>query len=225
MQVKCDCGKTLNVPDTLAGKSARCPGCSKVFKVPGTPPPAVPATKVQFSCACGKKLSAPVSAAGRKIACPGCAKELTVPKPAGAPSDAPAPPAAPAAPKPAPKASAPAPKPPPPPPAGDDELALDDAPPPPEPPKAAPPPPEAPPEPEPAKDESVGYGVAGVKCPNCKTDLGAGAQFCTECGTNVATGTRVEAVVAPPKPAQKAAGTGGFMGKLKGLFAGKKKSK
>ena len=30
MQVTCSCGKVLNVPDTMAGKNARCPGCQRL---------------------------------------------------------------------------------------------------------------------------------------------------------------------------------------------------
>jgi hypothetical protein len=206
MQVKCDCGKTLNVPDTLAGKSARCPGCSKVFKVPGAAAAAAPMGKLQFECGCGKKLSAPVSAAGRKIACPGCSKELIVPKPAGG--------AGASAAKPASKPAAPPPKA-----AGDDDLSLDDAPPPADPPKAAPPA-----EPEPAKEEGGMYGVATTKCPSCKAELEAGSQFCTGCGTNISTGTKVNGAVAQAAPA-KAAGKAGFMDKIKGILAGLKKKK
>lgn len=206
MQVKCDCGKTLNVPDTLAGKNARCPGCSKVFKVPGAPPPAGAPTKIQFECACGKKLSAPASAAGRKISCPGCSNDLVVPKPDGAPA------------APAPKAAAPAPKPAPAPAAGDD-LSLDDTPAPPEPAKAAPPPPA----PEPPKEDAM-YGVATTKCPSCKAELEAGSQFCTSCGTNISTGTKVDGAVAAPT-APKAAAKAGFMDKIKGILAGLKKKK
>ena len=36
IQIKCQCGKALNIPDGLAGKAVKCPGCSKVLKVPAT---------------------------------------------------------------------------------------------------------------------------------------------------------------------------------------------
>ncbi len=35
IQVKCQCGKALNIPDTMAGKAVKCPGCATVLKVPG----------------------------------------------------------------------------------------------------------------------------------------------------------------------------------------------
>jgi hypothetical protein len=43
-----ECAKKLNVPESAAGKKVRCPGCQKVFPVPGasaavaSPPPPVP---------------------------------------------------------------------------------------------------------------------------------------------------------------------------------------
>lgn len=39
MQVKCQCGKVLTVPDSFAGKKARCPTCRNVFQVPGKAQP------------------------------------------------------------------------------------------------------------------------------------------------------------------------------------------
>ncbi|TWU41473.1 hypothetical protein Q31b_29220 [Novipirellula aureliae] len=45
VRLKCQCGKNLNVPDSLAGKAVKCPGCGKVLKVPaGKPQAAAPAT-------------------------------------------------------------------------------------------------------------------------------------------------------------------------------------
>ena len=34
IRINCQCGKTLNVPDTMAGKAVKCPGCGKPVKVP-----------------------------------------------------------------------------------------------------------------------------------------------------------------------------------------------
>ncbi len=81
MQVTCSCGKVLNVPATLAGKSARCPGCPKILQMPGGAPAAPAAARIVVECSCGKKLAAPVSAAGKKVRCPTCNKELAVPAP------------------------------------------------------------------------------------------------------------------------------------------------
>ncbi|MGI9469943.1 MAG: hypothetical protein ACR2NZ_00325 [Rubripirellula sp.] len=35
IRIKCKCGKTLNIPDGMAGKAVKCPGCSQVLRVPG----------------------------------------------------------------------------------------------------------------------------------------------------------------------------------------------
>jgi hypothetical protein len=35
----CDCGRTINAPDTAAGKKARCPGCGDLIKVPDADDP------------------------------------------------------------------------------------------------------------------------------------------------------------------------------------------
>ena len=222
MQVACSCGKMLRVPDTQAGKNARCPACNKVFKVPAVPvtaPP--PPTKIPFQCPCGKKLSAPISAAGKKVLCPACNTEITIPAapaasappagtaPPGAQRKAPAtrPAGKPAAPTPAPpqrnvpsapaaaaaqrkapvaptpaaqKPSAPA----------DDifGIALEEM--------AAPPPaPEPAGEREPEQPAEQGeYSIGGLKCPHCKAELSAGAQFCVSCGTSLATGKKIESV-------------------------------
>lgn len=35
IQIKCKCGKTLGIPDGMAGKAVKCPGCKQVLRVPG----------------------------------------------------------------------------------------------------------------------------------------------------------------------------------------------
>ena len=35
IRIKCKCGKTLNIPDGMAGKAVKCPGCSQALRVPG----------------------------------------------------------------------------------------------------------------------------------------------------------------------------------------------
>lgn len=172
MQVKCGCGKMLNVPDALAGKSARCPACLKVFNVPGAPPAGPPqAVRIQLQCSCGRRLSAPTGAAGKKVLCPQCNRELAIPSP-----PAPAQPAAP------PPKAAPAPP-------DDIEPFLD------EPPADAPEPKQPPEE----GQKQAQYGLTASKCPNCKANLDLGAQFCVECGTALATGKKVESATTKPK--------------------------
>lgn len=36
--VKCQCGKALQIPDAMAGKAVKCPGCATVVRVPGAAP-------------------------------------------------------------------------------------------------------------------------------------------------------------------------------------------
>lgn len=38
IQLKCKCGKTLNIPDGMQGKAVKCPGCQQTLKVPGAVP-------------------------------------------------------------------------------------------------------------------------------------------------------------------------------------------
>jgi ribosomal protein L40E len=35
IQIKCKCGKTLGIPDGMAGKAVKCPGCKQALRVPG----------------------------------------------------------------------------------------------------------------------------------------------------------------------------------------------
>ena len=53
IQIRCQCGKALKIPDNAAGKAVKCPGCGKTLKVPagsggpaarpaGTPPQMAP---------------------------------------------------------------------------------------------------------------------------------------------------------------------------------------
>ncbi len=69
IRVECDCGKSLNVPDKLAGKKGKCPACGAVLNIPAgggggdefeiTAPPA------KASAGSGKK-------------CPNCNKQWPV---------------------------------------------------------------------------------------------------------------------------------------------------
>jgi hypothetical protein len=153
-----------------------------------------------MTCSCGKKLAAPVASAGKKVLCPNCNNELTVPAPAKPQSSAPAGSLGRGAPamtpmsRPASYSAAPAaptrPIPPP-----TEDLTFDV-----EPPLPAPPKPKLAavetPAVEPGGDE---YGLTAPKCPNCKAELARGAQFCVECGTALATGTKREGVTLPEK--------------------------
>lgn len=39
LQIPCPCGKTLKVPENLAGKKVKCPACAEILEVPASPPP------------------------------------------------------------------------------------------------------------------------------------------------------------------------------------------
>ncbi|MGE4158994.1 MAG: hypothetical protein AB7F75_07840 [Planctomycetota bacterium] len=81
IKTTCSCGKVFQAPDNLAGKSVKCPGCSKPLKVPG--PAAVPK-----SAATATK---PPAGPAKPSATP--AKPVPAAKPAPAKSAAPAKPA------------------------------------------------------------------------------------------------------------------------------------
>ena len=51
--------------------------------------------------------------------------------------------------------------------------------------------------------ERAEYGLGTRKCPNCKADLQNGAQFCVECGTTLATGTKIKSANSPGAKAKK----------------------
>ncbi|TWU58642.1 hypothetical protein Poly51_14210 [Rubripirellula tenax] len=51
IQVKCQCGKALNIPDTMAGKAVKCPGCATTVRVPGGAPPAAQPTAARPAAA------------------------------------------------------------------------------------------------------------------------------------------------------------------------------
>jgi hypothetical protein len=170
---KCSCGKQLAVKDELAGKAVKCPACAKVIKVPAG------------------KAAAPSAAQPRPASGPVPAK----------PGQRPAAPVQKADQKPAPK-----------PPEPPKEQSIDDM--------LAEPPPrsryETAPDlgaelgPVPAapkgKKATVAGGAEGFgvddnnpyekrqkKCPGCGADYYEGDIFCIKCGTNFATGKKMEA--------------------------------
>jgi ribosomal protein L40E len=80
IQIKCQCGKSLSIPDAMVGKAVKCPGCSKVLKVPAKAAPAKAASAAAPAVASGglddlfdeEGFSKQVAAV-----CPSCAAELT----------------------------------------------------------------------------------------------------------------------------------------------------
>lgn len=66
IRVECDCGKSLNVPDKLAGKKGKCPACGAVLNIPAG----------GGGDAGGAEVSAPApKAAGSGKKCPNCGKQ------------------------------------------------------------------------------------------------------------------------------------------------------
>ena len=39
IKLKCECGQVLNIPDTMAGKTGKCPKCQKALKIPSASEP------------------------------------------------------------------------------------------------------------------------------------------------------------------------------------------
>ncbi|MEM9646347.1 MAG: hypothetical protein AAF989_15255 [Planctomycetota bacterium] len=73
VRLKCSCGKTLSVRDEMAGKTIKCPGCSKPIRVPGGKPKAAPAkpTSDLDDLFAEEGFDRQVAAA-----CPACGKEM-----------------------------------------------------------------------------------------------------------------------------------------------------
>lgn len=90
MQVKCGCGKLLNVPEAMAGKSGKCPACGKVIKIPSprdsaSSDAAPDEERIVVTCSCGKKLRTLAKFAGKKVKCPACGEPVAVVAPKASP--------------------------------------------------------------------------------------------------------------------------------------------
>ncbi len=81
IKLKCSCGQVLNVPDSMAGKSGKCPKCQTMLKIPAAA--GAPAGQAAASSA-----AKPAAAAAKPVA-----KSVAKPAPkvAAAPAPAPAP--------------------------------------------------------------------------------------------------------------------------------------
>ncbi|MGB7329567.1 MAG: hypothetical protein WBD31_32130 [Rubripirellula sp.] len=65
IQVKCQCGKALKIPDTMAGKAVKCPGCATAVRVPGGAAPAGQQASGGQRAAASKPASPAPAKAGR----------------------------------------------------------------------------------------------------------------------------------------------------------------
>jgi membrane associated rhomboid family serine protease len=89
IQFHCLCGHAINVPQTYAGRSGRCPKCKAVVQVPSSHSARSPrqtATSsseslIRVVCPCGKVIKVPVRLAGRSGRCPQCHMKLRIPNP------------------------------------------------------------------------------------------------------------------------------------------------
>jgi hypothetical protein len=80
IQVKCGCGRTMNAPDSYAGRSGRCSGCGAVVAVPGPvadatePEPESRSAPVEVACDPGPAIiptpAAPAAPVAKKAAQP-----------------------------------------------------------------------------------------------------------------------------------------------------------
>ena len=76
------CQKAIRVPTEMAGKAARCPLCTGVFRVPDvSSPPRTPSpTELQFSCpCCGAAFQVERKSLGQAVACPICQSPVQLP--------------------------------------------------------------------------------------------------------------------------------------------------
>ena len=90
VQIKCQCGKSLNIPDAMVGKAVKCPGCSSVLKVPAKAGPSTGASTARPAAAPSASASRAVPASGGLddlfdeegfsttvvAVCPSCAAEM-----------------------------------------------------------------------------------------------------------------------------------------------------
>jgi hypothetical protein len=108
--VRCQCGKRLSAPDSLAGKRVACPACKAILDIPGpsgasaspskeTVPSGTnaayasaqsaqaaqqaPASSYVAGCHCGQQFSVTPEMAGMVSTCPSCGGSFTVPAPGG----------------------------------------------------------------------------------------------------------------------------------------------
>jgi len=82
IRIECNCGKTYQVKETLAGRSAKCKSCGNVIHIPTKNTPDAPDTsqKIQFKCQCGKQYSVNKNLAGKRVRCKKCSNILTIPE-------------------------------------------------------------------------------------------------------------------------------------------------
>jgi serine/threonine protein kinase len=79
----CTCGQRLVAKKAMAGKTVRCPRCSKPVSLP-------PPVKIDTTCQhCSQRFMADEHLAGKIVKCPMCTRPITVPMPDGSRAGAP----------------------------------------------------------------------------------------------------------------------------------------
>lgn len=74
--VKCQCGKSLQIPDAMAGKAVKCPGCAAVIRVPGNAAPSAAASKSTDSQRMNDLFDEEGFSAQVAAVCPACRAEM-----------------------------------------------------------------------------------------------------------------------------------------------------
>ena len=85
IKVQCQCGKSLAVQPSLAGKRVRCPSCKSPISVSA---PQDSSGSIGVACQCGQQFSAKPHLAGKQVRCPMCRQAISVPDAAAARSAA-----------------------------------------------------------------------------------------------------------------------------------------
>ena len=75
ISVPCQCGKTLNVRDELAGKAVKCPGCQKVLQIPASKAPAAAAQPAKTAPRPATPVAKPSSSTAAAVAATAASRE------------------------------------------------------------------------------------------------------------------------------------------------------
>lgn len=76
IRINCQCGKALNVPETMAGKAVKCPGCGKPVKVPAAAGGAASAAPAQPSSRMDDLFNEEGFSEHVAAVCPACRREM-----------------------------------------------------------------------------------------------------------------------------------------------------
>jgi len=80
IKTSCSCGKLFNAPDSLLGKTVKCPGCQKPLKIVKSSTQTNAAILKVLCPHCQHGIKTPVSMSGKRIKCPQCENVVLVPE-------------------------------------------------------------------------------------------------------------------------------------------------